>query len=62
MGAAKKFKDNYPQEKDRTTSNLEDKKMIEAYQQKIVKMLEDPEMQKKAALILQELINKAEKE
>lgn len=67
MGAQKKFKNNYPSEEkvqEKTSSdNLADKRLIEAYIKKIQKLMqEDPEMQKKAALILEQMIkNKGSK-
>ncbi len=60
MSAQKKFKDNYPLEKEaakKKSSNLEDKRMVEAYIKKISKMLEEPTNQKKAAEIISQLIN-----
>ncbi len=64
MSAQKKFKNNYPLEskkpaakKPGEVSNIEDKKLIKAYLEKIGKLLEDPEKQKKAADILTQLIN-----
>jgi hypothetical protein len=65
MSAAKKFKDYYPTEKElaveeitQKTQNIEDKRQIEAHLKNISKLLEDdPEMQKKAALIISQLIN-----
>ncbi len=56
MGAAKKFKDDYPQEK-KKQNPLEDKRMVEAYLKKISELLEEPEKQKKAAQIISNLIN-----
>jgi hypothetical protein len=66
MGAQKKFKNDYPAESETQQSspqdNLEDKRLIEAYIKKIQKLMqEDPEMQKKAALILEKMINKGSK-
>jgi len=66
MGTAKKFKDDYPLEKEEQksnlTQNLEDKRLIEAYQKKIAKLLQDdPSMQKKAAQIISQLINSSKK-
>ena len=60
MGAAKKYKHIYTQgaPKKDESSNHDDKKMIEAYIKKIEQMLQDPKMQKKASLILENLINK----
>lgn len=59
MGALKRFKDDYPSEKETTPShnNLEDKRLIEAYLKRIDELLKDPEKQKKAALIISNLIN-----
>ena len=58
MGAQKKFKHHYPKEQ-KTEDNHEKKRLIEAYIKKIQKLMqEDPEMQKKAALILEKMINK----
>ncbi len=57
MGAAKKFKDNYPRE----AQNQEDKRQIQAYIEQIKKLLESPENQKKAAHILERMINKDKK-
>jgi len=61
MGAKKKFQDDYPLEstsKRPKTNLLDDKRMIKAYVNRISKMLEDdPEMEKKAALIISQLIN-----
>ena len=55
MGALKKFEDIF---KESTEDNSSDKKQIEAYQKKIGDLLEaEPELQKKAAQILSELIN-----
>lgn len=67
MGSAKKFQNNYPAEKETSQhsnelQNLEDKRLIEAYQKKIAKLLEDdPSAQKKAALIISQLINSSKK-
>ncbi len=71
MGAAKKFKHypvegkKQPQSKGKTadhsnskSSNEKDKQEIEQYVDKIGKLLEsDPKLQKKAALILANMIN-----
>ena len=66
MGTAKKFKDDYPSEREEhkhnPTQNLEDKRLIEAYLKKISQLLEDdPTMQKKAAQIISQLINSSKK-
>jgi hypothetical protein len=66
MGAKKKFKDDYPSDKEEPKANpeqnLEDKRLIEAYQKKISELLQDdPNMQKKAALIISQLINSSKK-
>ena len=66
MSTAKKFKDDYPSEKEEPkhnpTQNLEDKRLIEAYLKKISQLLEDdPTMQKKAAQIISQLINSSKK-
>lgn len=53
MGAQRKFKGTYPKE----TQNQEDKRQIQAYLEKIQKLLKTPENQKKAAEILSRLIN-----
>lgn len=66
MGTAKKYKNHYPSDKDneqqREENTLDDKRQIEAYLQKISQLLkDDPEMQKKAALIISQLINSSKK-
>lgn len=65
----KKFKDNYPTDKKNTVrseskqqNTLQDKRSIEAYLKKISELLQnDPNMQKKAALILENMINQKKK-
>lgn len=62
MGALKKFKDNYPKEKEKKPTNKtdhsKDKQEIAIYISKIQEKLKDPTAQKKAADILSQLINK----
>jgi hypothetical protein len=61
MGALKKFKDNYPKEKEKKpikTDNSKDKQEIAIYISKIQEKLKNPTAQKKAADILSQLINK----
>lgn len=55
MGAKRKFKDDYPED------SKKEKAEIKAYLDKISKLLEDPENQKKAAEILSQLINNKKK-
>lgn len=64
MGALKKYKDHYPTEakkvaevQDTKKSSQKDKQVIDAYLNKINDLLESPEKQKKAALIISQLIN-----
>ncbi len=69
MSSAKKFKDYYPNEKteslvkknDSTGNLVEEKKMVKLYQEQIKKLLEDTKNQKKAALIIEQLINSSKK-
>lgn len=59
MGAQKKFKNMYPKEQskpDASVDNIKNKQEIEAYIKKIEQMMQDPKMQKKAALILEKMI------
>lgn len=66
MGSAKKYRDNYPTEKvsakkreSDPEQNRRDKAQIEQYVNKIHDLLKnDPSAQKKAAAILEALINK----
>ncbi|MBD65338.1 MAG: hypothetical protein CME62_09025 [Halobacteriovoraceae bacterium] len=63
MGAQKKFQNHYPVENKQTESEaentLQDKREIEAYLKKISGLLErDPELQKKAALLISEMMKK----
>ncbi|MAX67941.1 MAG: hypothetical protein QF441_16930 [Bacteriovoracaceae bacterium] len=61
MGAKKKYKNFYPQEKGKNPSSQQDKQMIDVYQKKISELLKDPAKQKKAAEILSQLINQKKK-
>jgi|SaaInlStandDraft_5_1057022.scaffolds.fasta_scaffold40965_2 hypothetical protein len=56
MGAHKKFKQRYLAE-EQQPSDKEDKKLIHAYLEKIAKLLEDQNKQKKAAQIISQMIN-----
>lgn len=56
MSAAKKYKQMF-----RSSDSTDEKKEIEAYQKKIEQVLQDPKMQKKAALILEQMIKKGSK-
>ena len=47
MGAKKKYKNFYPQEKGKNPSSQQDKQMIDVYQKKISELLKDPAKQKK---------------
>ena len=59
MGASRKFKDDYPSdETSHKNKNAEDKLAIQTYLNKISKLLEDPQNQKKAADLLEKMINK----
>lgn len=55
MSAAKKYKQMFRSSDENQNSEKRD---IEAYQKKIEQMLRDPKMQKKAALILEQMIKK----
>lgn len=55
MSAAKKYKHIFKSSDDDTA---QEKREIEAYQKKIEQLMQDPEMQKKAALILENMIRK----
>lgn len=60
MGAQQKFKNDYPsetQEVAEVQDVKEQKKHIDAYLKRINELLDDPEKQKKAALIINQLIN-----
>ncbi len=60
MGTAKKFKDNYPQDKKDSdkVDNAALRKEIDAYIDKIQDLLKEPEKQKKAAQIIANLLKK----
>ncbi len=58
MGALKKYKKNFPlEDQTKKSSQNADKKAIDAYIKKIEDLMNDPEKQKKAALIISQLIN-----
>lgn len=60
MSAAKKFRDHYPEDANAAKDPSRDKEMIKQYVNKIADLLEnDPVAQKKAAAILEALINKS---
>jgi len=63
MSSAKKFKDHYPIDKTSTkfseADSVAQKKEIEVYKKKIETLLvNDPSLQKKAALLIEKWINK----
>lgn len=57
MSAAKKFKNYYPKDTSKSDKHQMDKKLINDYVDKIAKLLQNPENQKKAAEILRQMIN-----
>ena len=68
MATAKKFKHYYPKEgkksesiSDSRSQNIKDKELIKIYQDKIQDLLKEPQKQKKAALIIEQLINSGKK-
>ncbi len=61
MSGAKRFKDDYPAEKltkkPEQSNPIADKHEIEAYLKRISELMNDPQKQKKAALIIEQMIN-----
>lgn len=58
MSAAPKYKHQF---KNETEQTQQDKREIDAYQKKIAELLNDPQGAKKAAQIIEELINSGPK-
>lgn len=58
MSAAKKYQQMF---RNSDEESAHQKKEIEAYQKKIEQLMRDPKMQKKAALILEQMILKGSK-